>query len=96
MAVLLIESDILSIYDNLTYNESNTVIPKIIGSRQDKRIINSHIIDPSNFDVIYATSDIHSDYSNFINYACFNKSGSNCNLKNLKIICGIIKLQNSR
>jgi len=68
MAVLLTESDILSTYDNLTYNESNTVIPKIIESRKDKRIIDSHVVDPSKFDVIYATSDIHADYSNFINY----------------------------
>jgi hypothetical protein len=68
MAILLTEADILSVYDNFTYNESNTVIPKIIEARKDERIINSHIIDPSKFNVIYATSDIHSDYSNFINY----------------------------
>lgn len=76
MAIPLTEEDILSIYNPIynpispfnTYNTSNTVIPKIIESRKDKRIIDSHIIDPSKFDVIYATSDIHADYSNFINY----------------------------
>jgi hypothetical protein len=72
MAIPLTEEDIISIYNPIsllnTYNESNKVIPKIIKARHDKRIIDSHIIDPSKFNVIYATSDIHADYSNFINY----------------------------
>jgi hypothetical protein len=50
------------------FNPQNSVTPKIIAARKDPRISKSHIINPSNFDAIYATSDIHADIRNFLSY----------------------------
>lgn len=70
MAVLLNEADVNSIYDSSSkmFNPQNSVTPKIIAARKDPRICKSHIINPSNFDAIYATSDIHADIRNFLSY----------------------------
>ena len=70
MAKLLDEIDVLSIINSSTnrFNPENLVTPKIIAARKDPRIITSHIIDPSRFNTIYATSDIHADIRNFLNY----------------------------
>jgi len=76
MAELITIEDTLSIFnDDLTpqkthetYNKDNKIIPKIISARKDPRVLKSYKIDPSNFDKIYVTSDIHSDYCNFVEF----------------------------
>ena len=69
MAELITPDDALSIFEaDETYDKKNLIIPKIISARKDPRVLKSYKIDPSKFDKIYATSDIHADYCNFVEF----------------------------
>ena len=77
LELLFDEKDIESIYTITTnkkkeyiynFNPATTVIKKIRLTRDNPKIRKSHIINIDEFKTIYAISDIHADYSNFINY----------------------------
>ena len=62
-------ADIVSITtDARLYNTANTVIPKINRAALDSRFKPNHHIDAAKYKTIYATSDLHADYRNFLSY----------------------------
>jgi len=69
MAEKLSFADIASVsIDDISYNQANTVIPKIRNATKDPRFAPNHHIDCKRYTSVYATSDLHADYRNFMSY----------------------------